>query len=141
MKYINFSCRLLIGLLLGSIAIADTAVIVNPSNPINEASLEDIGNLFLKKVKKIKNQSLTPFDQSESSPSYAAFHKSTSKKTPQQMKSYWANKIFTGKGSPPETLRNDRKVMQLVSGQTDAIGYVDANAVDNSVKVIARIPK
>lgn len=140
MKSIKYAAFGLSILTLSSFSIAELAVVVNPSNPINSATLEDISDVFLKKSKKLGGQPVTPIEQKEANPAYEKFHSAASKKTPQQIKSYWANRIFTGKGTPPEAMRNDRKVMSAVAESKKAIGYVDSESVDSSVKVIATIP-
>lgn len=140
MKKIKYAAFGLSILTLSNFAIAELAVVVNPSNPINSAKLKDISDVFLMKSKKLGGQPVTPVEQLEGNPAYEKFHAAASKKTPQQVKSFWANRIFTGKGTPPEAVRSDRKVISAVAESKKAIGYVDSESVDSSVKVIATIP-
>ena len=56
------------------------------------------------------------------------------------MKSYWAKRIFTGKGTPNDIQHSESDVKSWVAGGADHIGYVSASAVDDSVKVLLRLP-
>ena len=53
-----------------------------------------------------------------------------------QYKAYWAKLAFTGGGRPPKELGSDAEVLTTVSGSADAIGFVDAASVNDSVKVL-----
>jgi ABC-type phosphate transport system substrate-binding protein len=44
--------------------------------------------------------------------------------------------IFTGKGTPPKQSGSDADVKALIAKNPNMIGYIDASAVDGSVKVV-----
>jgi len=48
--------------------------------------------------------------------------------------------VFSGEGQPPKKIADDAEVMALVRANPNVIGYVDAAAVNGSVKVLLRIP-
>ncbi|MCK5791989.1 MAG: phosphate ABC transporter substrate-binding protein [Ketobacter sp.] len=128
---------LLTTLLNARIALAEVAVIVNPANDSNITS-DDISKLYLGKTKKFPNgKNAVALDRKEGSSERIQFLEATTGKDESQMKSYWSRLIFTGKGVPPQVVETDAEVKELVSRNPDIIGYIDAAAVDDSVKVIA----
>ena len=57
-------------------------------------------------------------------------------KTPSQLKAYWAKLIFTGEGFPAKAYSGDKAVKDHVKVTNGAIGYISAESVDKSVKVL-----
>jgi hypothetical protein len=56
-----------------------------------------------------------------------------------QLRATWARITFTGKGTPPKELKSDADVKAFVAADPKAIGYVDASAVDGSVKAVLKL--
>lgn len=128
---------LLTASLMAPLANAEVAVIVSASNGNASMSDKDIAKLFLGKSKKFPDGShATPVDQNAGSATRASFQDKVLGKSDSQLKSYWSRLIFTGKGTPPEEKGDDAAVKQVVAGSPNAIGYIDASAVDDSVKVL-----
>lgn len=121
-----------------SFAVADVAVIVNPANT-DDISADDVQKIYLAKTKTFPNgKTAIPVDQTEGSAIRVEFLSKVIRKDEAQMKSYWTRLIFTGKGVPPNALPSDEQVKELVSRNVDAIGFIDAGSVDDSVRVIGR---
>ena len=117
-------------------ALAEIAVIVNPSND-SSLSTEDLNKLYLGKSKKFANgQTAIPLDRKEGTDIRIKFLELAVGKAENQMKSYWSRLIFTGKGVPPKIVETDAEVKALVSRNPDAVGYIDAGSVDDTVKVV-----
>jgi ABC-type phosphate transport system substrate-binding protein len=54
---------------------------------------------------------------------------------------HWAKLLFMGKGTPPETVAGgDPNVKAWVIARANSIGYVYAESVDDSVKVLLTLP-
>lgn len=123
---------------LSPAALADVAVIVHPSNT-NEISTSEIKRIYLGQLKVFPDGSrVTAIDQQEGSLIREMFGSAILKKNKQQLKSYWAQLMFTGQGTPPKVENNDQDVKTAVAGDPSAIGYIDAGNLDSSVKVIHR---
>lgn len=135
-KKIGFSILLICGSLLSSAAIAETAVVVHPSNNV-EISEKEVQRLFLGKLKSFPggNEAI-PVDQDKGAAAREAFFSSVLGKNEQQIKAYWSRLIFTGKGTPPKTVGDSNSVKDIVSKNPNTIGYIDGGLVDDSVKVI-----
>jgi hypothetical protein len=58
---------------------------------------------------------------------------------PARLDAYWDNRYFEGV-FPPITLASDEAMRRYVASKPNAIGYVDARAVDDSVHVALRLP-
>ena len=125
-----------ISFLIASNACADFSVIVHPDNT-SEISQKDIANLFLGKVTKFSNGlNSLPVNQKSGCAARDTFDQTVLKKNPSQMKSYWSHMVFTGKAIPIRNLENDADVIEFVSSNTNAIGYIDSSSVNDSVKVL-----
>jgi hypothetical protein len=57
-------------------------------------------------------------------------------KSPAQLKAYWSKIIFTGRGQPPRTVANGIAMKARLAADPTAIGYLDTQLVDDSVRVL-----
>ena len=131
------SVRLLsaaLGLALTGLAQAEVAVIVNPG-AAKAPSQAEVANIFLGKDKSMKG-----YDQAGWNATKEAFYTKVTSKNEAQLKSYWSGLVFTSKGQPLPSVGGDADVVAKVAGEADAIGYVDAAAVNDSVKVLFTLP-
>lgn len=121
-------------------SIADVAIIVNPSNGISSLSEQDAKRIFLGKSKKFASGTkAAPVDAKEGNPPRDVFYSSVLGKNAAQVKAYWSTMIFSGKGTPPKEIGNDADIVSHVAKNADAIGYIDASAVNGSVKTVLTI--
>ena len=121
-------------------ASANIAIVVHPDN---NAVLEkkDIVRLFLAKVKTFPDgEKATPIDQMEGTRARHEFLENLLGKSEDQLRSYWARLIFTGRVLPPRTANSDGEVKKLVAQNPELIGYIQASEVDDTVKVVATFP-
>ena len=116
---------------------ADIAIIANSSVDIGEISTKEVSKIFLGKIKhlsdgtKIKLYDLPDDDQDKWS-----FYKTVTRKNSSQLNSYWARKLFTGQAEAPIVLSDASHVLRTVSSNQNAIGYVNTEDLDDSVKVL-----
>lgn len=117
---------------------ADIAVIVHPSNN-NTLTASQIKKIYLGQLKVYPDNSrITAFDHEEGSLIKEMFSSAVLKKNKQQLKSYWARRIFTGTGTPPDALDSDEDIKKAVAKDPTAIGYIDAANIKDDVKVVYR---
>ena len=136
MKTIYIYTLSLIFSLASGMAFADYSVVVHPSNSASMSG-GDMGKLFLAKTKKFPGGSqATPINLGEGSTGRQGFDSTILNKSPSQMKSYWSALVFSGKGVPPQEIANDSEVIDLISQNPSAIGYVDSSSVTADVKVV-----
>ena len=123
------------------LALAEVAVIVHPSASVDSLTADEISRLFMGKSKSFPNGSpAIALNQDDGSATRDVFNQEICNKSPSQYKAYWSKLVFTGKGTPPKDSGDDAAVKALVAGNPKMIGYVDASVVDDSVKVIHKLP-
>lgn len=113
---------------------ADVVVVGHPSAA--PMSLDQVSDAYLGKT-----PSITMYDLADASAGRAEFDRKALNKDPGQLKALWARLAFTGKGQPPRELADDAAVKKAVAANPKAIGYIDAAAVDGSVKVLLVLPR
>ncbi|WP_448550835.1 substrate-binding domain-containing protein [Thalassotalea montiporae] len=127
---------LAVALATSMVASAEVAVIVNPANA-NSISDNDISRAFLGKLKTFADgQSIKAVNSKANSAARVEFEKLVLKKSAAQVKAYWSKRLFTGKGKPLQELGTDADVLSFVASTPNAIGYVDAANVNDTVKVV-----
>lgn len=122
-------------------ALAEAAVVVIGSPDIEVPSLSDktVRNLYLGKTVQLDNGvRVEVIDLPSGNSVRDEFYEKVVGKDTTQVKAYWAKRIFTGKGSPPDTKLDERAVIKWVSEAPGRIGYVSPEAVNDTVRVLLR---
>ena len=120
-----------------NVALADVAVIVNPNNS-DALDKNSISRIFLNKAKAFPSGTKAePVALGEGQSATDEFNSKVLNKTAAQLTAFWSKLVFTGKGQPPKALASDAEVISAVAANPGAIGYVDAAAVNDSVRVVA----
>lgn len=124
--------RLCLLLLFGLPALcrADIAVIVHPDSS-TALTRAQVSSIYLG-----LDRSLTPIDLREWTDTRTHFYHRFIRKNEAQLKSHWASLIFTGKGRPPQGMRDEAAVLDRIANDPRAIGYVDRERVDDRVRVL-----
>lgn len=137
---VGFVVGLAVVLGLASTTVADDVqfkVIINPKNPTASIERETLRNAFLKrKLRWSSGETIRPIDLSSKFEVREAFTRRVLKKTPAQLKTYWAQQIFSGKGVPPPEVDSIREVVRYVLANPGAVGYVPADVDVHGAKVI-----
>jgi ABC-type phosphate transport system substrate-binding protein len=112
-------------------------IIVDPESPMASATRELVAEAFLKTSTRWPDgEAIRPVDQRPDSSARKAFSDSILKRTVSAVRSYWQQRIFSGRGVPPPELDSDEAVVKYVSGHRGAVGYVSAAAKTGETKVI-----
>jgi ABC-type phosphate transport system substrate-binding protein len=116
----------------------DFLVIVHPANPAGELSTEFVAEVFLKKTTRWGNgESMRPVDLAPNATARRRFSESVLKRSVAAVRSYWQQRIFTGRDVPPPELDSDDAVVRYVTRYVGAIGYVAPSAKLGDAKVLA----
>jgi hypothetical protein len=116
---------------------ADVVAVVSAKSSITSLSKSQVVDIFLGKTTRFPDGSQAePIDQSEGTMARNEFYTSLVGKSAAQMKAYWAKIIFTGRGQPPKAFTNGAEVKKRLVANPTAIGYMDADLVDASVRVV-----
>ncbi len=122
-----------------SVAHADIAVIVAPNSPLQKLSIRDVSDIYLGRLKKISGESLLVLDHPKESLLRERFYKQVNGMDLSRVNAYWARLQFSGEDLPPISMSNDRSTLDMIRRNHLAIGYVDALAVDESVRTLLMI--
>lgn len=120
-----------------SIAYAeDFVVIVHPSNDA-QLDKDTVQRIFLSKEKAFTNgKEAIPVNIQAPAEQRAAFDKNIIDKNESQMRSYWSMVVFSGKGTPPKEVPDEKAVVELVATNPNVIGYVSSDQVTDKVKAV-----
>lgn len=104
-------------------------VIVHSSNPAGSAERGFLADVFLKKVTRWPNGALIrPVDQRPTASVRRGFSEAVLKRTVAAVRSFWQQRIFSGRDLPPPELDSDDRVVDFVETHPGAVGYVSPNA-------------
>ncbi len=112
-------------------------IVVHPDNPISELDRDLLRDAFLKRATEWRTgETIRPIDLSRRFAVRERFTRDVLKKTPAQLRSYWNQQIFSGKGVPPPEANAVSDVIDYVLDHRGAVGYLPINAELGDVKLI-----
>jgi ABC-type phosphate transport system substrate-binding protein len=118
-------------------AAEDVVPVVSAKSHVKDLNADQVADIFLGKTSRFPDGTqAVPIDQSEDSPARDKFYAQFTGKSPAQMKAYWSKIIFTGRGQPPRQVAGSAEAKKLVAQNPNAIAYIDAKLVDDSVRVV-----
>jgi hypothetical protein len=131
----------LVGMLLADSSPAEEhpelVVITHPSRAI-AIDADDVRRIFLKQRRFWPDGApIVPINQ-EDGVLRERFDREVLQSEPARLGAYWDRRYFEGV-FPPITLASDEAVRRYVAAKPNAIGYVDARAVDESVHAAFRL--
>jgi len=113
-------------------------IIVHPTNPANTVSKTLLQDAFLKKTTRWPDdRNIRPADLKASSPVRVRFTEEVLGRTVAAVRSYWQQRIFSGRGVPPPELDSDQKVVAYVLEHEGAVGYVSGTANLQGARTVA----
>jgi len=128
--------------LTSATATADVVAIVSSKCAITTLNRSQMADIFLGRVSRFPDGSqAVPVDQAEDSKARETFYAALAGKSVAQMKAYWSKIIFTGRGQPPKAVTSNAEMKQWIVENPRAIGYIDQEWVDDSVRVVLGQPK
>lgn len=112
-------------------------VIVHPSNPATQVSRSFVRDAFLKKAIEWQGgRAVRPVDLSSRFSVHRWFVGDVLRKTEAQLRIYWTQQIFSGKGVPPPRAESPAAVIRYVLANPGAIGYLPGNTSHGAAKVV-----
>jgi ABC-type phosphate transport system substrate-binding protein len=110
-------------------------VIVHPNNAAGALERALVADLFLKKVTRWSDgEAAKPVDLRPTSAVRKHFSESVLKRSVGAVRSYWQQRIFSGRDVPPPELEAADAGVAYVARSPGAIGYVSASAKLAGVK-------
>ena len=112
-------------------------IIVHPSNRADTVGRDFIRDAYLKKATTWRSgETVRPVDLTSKFPVRDRFTQVVLRKTPAQLRTYWNQQIFSGKGVPPPELDSTASVVAFVLANPGAIGYVPVGTDSGKAKVV-----
>ncbi|HWP66853.1 MAG TPA: hypothetical protein VNO26_13155 [Candidatus Limnocylindria bacterium] len=129
---------LLAGLAAAEEPLPNVVVIVHPSRATT-VSRDDVQRIYLKQRRFWEDgRAILPVNREYGSDVRKAFEHLVFADWKVPLSRYWNEQYFLGV-LPPATLASDSAVRQYVAARPDAIGYIDARNLDDSVRVVLRL--
>ncbi len=131
------SFALLVLLFAAHVVAADDhlAVIVPPAQTA-QLTVADIAQIYLRKRRYwTTGEAIMPVNREADCPVRTRFTRAVFGGEARWLATYWNRQYFHGV-LPPATLASDEAVKRFVASVPNAIGYIDAHAVDDSVRVV-----
>lgn len=116
----------------------DVAIIVNKDNPINELSFRELTAIFELQQQFWKGgNKVRVIMQKAGCREKDVMLRHVYYRTDESLNKYWLIRMFKAEiADLPEIEASNEKVKQEVSKHVDAIGFIDASKVDDTVKVL-----
>jgi ABC-type phosphate transport system substrate-binding protein len=112
-------------------------VIVNPDNPISEVERQFLRDAYLRKASDwARGELVRPIHLAAGFAVRDRFAHEVLRKTPSQLKNYWNQQIFSGKGVPPPEAASATAVVNYVLANPGAVGYLPVDADPGRAKVV-----
>jgi ABC-type phosphate transport system substrate-binding protein len=118
---------------------AQVAVIANKSVPVSSISAGQLTEIYLLHTKTWSNgKAVIPVTLKTDNETSKKFF-GTVGKSSMEMKKFWMKAELTGEGQSPAGFGSDEEVLNKVASTPGAIGFVDADKVNDNVKVLMKI--
>lgn len=120
--------------LLSNLAFSEILVITSANSKLLKVTKKELTDIYLKKKNQIRGIKVIPIDNHES---YAEFCKKVMKKTPKQMRAYWAKELYNGTKTPPK-IKNNTQIKNAIKKNKHILSYASHKLTG---KIILRISK
>lgn len=122
--------------MLSSLSFGDEYAVISNSK-MKDLSISQIKAIFLKKIAVVENIEVVPVSLGARDPLREKFENKILNMSFERLKAYWIKEHYLGK-RPPISMQSVESVKAFVKNVEGAIGYVNAQTVDDSVKVLYR---
>jgi ABC-type phosphate transport system substrate-binding protein len=115
----------------------DYKVIVHPENPVSELDRQFLSDAYLRKASDwSRGETIRPIDLAARFAVRDLFVRDVLRKSNAQLKNYWNQQIFSGKGVPPPEADSPAAVVSYVLANPGAVGYLPVDADAGGAKVV-----
>lgn len=112
-------------------------IIAHPDQKAGSMSRDDVAAALLKKKTRWDDGlAIRPVDLHVQSPVRKVFSQAVLKRSVAAVRSYWQQKIFSGRELPPPEVGSDEAAVRYVSTHAGGIGYVSHDADVKGVRII-----
>lgn len=117
-------------------AAGDYKIVVNPSNPVSALRRSEVSRIFLKQSVRFPDGRAAEPVVLAGGRAHARFCEEVHGKSPEAVRAFWNQQVFSGRNVPPVEKSQDRDVIAYVLSHPGGIGVVSGDAGDERVKVV-----
>jgi ABC-type phosphate transport system substrate-binding protein len=123
--------------------ISDTEIVIigNKKLPFDTLSTDELKDIFQRKKTMWEEGEKINFAILISGKTHRNFVRHYIQKTPAQYHRYFKKLVFSGRGVPPMSFRNERSLMAHVALTKGSIGYISSKTRPSGVKIITLVEK
>ena len=128
--------------LCGSLSLPPTCeahlvVIVSRKSPVTTLTKSEVADIYLARTAQLPGGAeAIPLDQADTGVNRDEFYEIVTGKSSAQLRAYWSKLIFTGSAQPPRVFNDVATLKRFVSDHPNALGYIDEQELDPSVKAV-----
>ncbi len=112
-------------------------IIAHPESSAGSLSRQFVADAFLKKAVRWPNgDTIRAVDLRLDAPARQQFSEDVLRRSVSAVRSYWQQRIFSGRGVPPPELDSDAAVIRHVQSRRGALGYVSERAETGGVQIV-----
>lgn len=119
-----------------NVCAADILIIANKDVGPSSLTKQTVKDIFLGTRSKWEDKKPIQFVLNGKKSVFKEFAKMYLDKTPSQLKDYWRNMVFTGKGERPKEIDSAKKLLMYVRNTEGAISFVDHKTSAADVKIL-----
>ena len=124
----------------GDLNAGNIVVIINSDNPLEQLTRHQVVDLYMgRQLLFPDGTSALPLDQAMHTTERAIFYRKLVNRRVAEINAYWARLLFSGRASPPRSMIDSDEILRTVRNNPGAIGYIDEDQVDQTVKVVFRL--
>lgn len=115
-------------------AFADFTIVAHPDFEKDSITHTELRRLYLGITHSLGKENITPLDMPRGTEARDTFYQAILHKSSTEMDSYWASKVFSGRGFPPHTTTNEKEMISLIQLNPGLIGYLKKGSVPKGLK-------
>ena len=106
--------------------LAEVVVVAGPQSQVSQLSREQVVNIFMGGYRKLPDGTFArPIDLDAEAATRRSFYRHLLDKSLEEINAYWARLVFSGRTTPPEVAKDIGELLDRLSRDPRAIGYVD----------------
>lgn len=115
----------------------DVVIIVSSDSSINTLSKTDLRSIFgMRKRTWPQGDVIKVFVLEDDDPVHATFSKQVLHTFPFNLRRIWDRQVYSGTGQSPFVVTTEKEMLDKISSNANAIGYIRRNKVGAGVKVV-----
>ncbi|WP_206486069.1 hypothetical protein [Thalassotalea sp. G2M2-11] len=115
-------------------------VVVNSANPIEQMTRSEVIDLFMGKYVAFPDgEKAVPVDLDGEQPIKQQFYHQLVGRSLASINAYWSRLRFTGRVKPSIQKNTEQQVVQYITNNNDAIGYIPISKLTKQLKVVYQL--